>query len=572
MSPKVTKFLISLVAFFWAYFIISEYFLQHSKYYYSLKGQQHYDYLAAILLVTGGLSYMASRFRNVSFVRRMFSGWGMLLVFLLFCLIAVGFYLPQSGLDGDGSLLFLTGRLLTVIGAVYGILALSYGIGKPVLKRLNFPVPARSGRVFAVGGGIVLLVFLLMLLGAFFLLRTYILFPLFLVILILSRTYVLDFVKKTLIRPFKPGSSLNAFGISAFLLLLVFLSLNLLSITRPFPMGWDAMSLYINLSSLIDDYHGLVQGHAAYNWSIFMSLGYLLFDDTAIVLALSLVGGVLSLAALHVLFRRYLDENWSLFGLAVLYAMPLMGWLSFQDMKVDFGFLFYGLLLALLLDPNNDVKTKTKGRTRNRSRKKQDAEKSFSWLKAPKVRKSMKWPVSLAPYRHLIYAGILAGFAFGIKYTGFLLVLAVLGSIFYHYGGRKGLIAYFLLAMSGVLLLNLDAQSGLADYHLGRDYLKWIFLIMGVGWLAIAGVRFKMPVLKIGKAASVFLLCFALTFVPWLTKNYLETGAINRAALLEGKKATPSFRFIDLATGNDKTDTAAEEQGDDPREAPKNNE
>jgi len=120
------------------------------------------------------------------------------------------------------------------------------------------------------------------------------------------------FFRRTLIDPIGNIRQFHAVGFIAFYVVFVLICMNMLTVVRPLALGYDAMTLYLKLSALIHDYHGLVQGNLPYNWSLFISLGYLLFNSLPIAMTLCFSAYVLCLLALYRISRKWMVPSGSL--------------------------------------------------------------------------------------------------------------------------------------------------------------------------------------------------------------------------------------------------------------------
>jgi len=111
---------------------------------------------------------------------------------------------------------------------------------------------------------------------------------------LLFRKAAWAFVKYSLWQPFQTKDKLNWVGFGSLFIILTFISLSFLQNNRPFPYGFDALAIYMNLPKLISEQNGLIAGFSPYYWSLFVSLGFILFDNLSVVIGLSVTGGILS--------------------------------------------------------------------------------------------------------------------------------------------------------------------------------------------------------------------------------------------------------------------------------------
>ena len=318
----------------------------------------------------------------------------------------------------------------------------------------------------------------------------------------------------------------SIYGYGALGLLLFFISSNFLTSLVPFPMGWDALGLYVNMASIIGDYGGLAAGHQAYNWSLLMSAGYFTFQSTEIALGISMLGGVLSAFAVFSIARKWLNANGAAWAALIFYTLPTISFQSTKDFKIDLGFLFISLTVFMLLHTSMRDK------------------KIWSAKKAP----GLDWIKHLwVNGKSLGFAAILCGYAFGIKYTAIFMILAFLATCWWKIGRRMGLAAFTALALYLVLFFQLDELSGLRIYHLGIGIVKWTLFGVGILLLGLFLFQERIKALKLLVLSAFFGLLVGLSFSPWIIKNALETKSLNSRELLFGQKTNPERIITKLA-------------------------
>jgi len=297
--------------------------------------------------------------------------------------------------------------------------------------------------------------------------------------------------------------------------------MNLLQNISPFPKGWDSLSLYVKLPTIINDYHGLVRGYQPYNWSLLMSFGMILFNSMETVLGLSYVGGILCLIGLYALGKDILtmNQNYIYLALVCFYLIPSVGFQSFQEQKVDLGLLFIVLSVVILLfhwikDRKNVLKLD------------KDAFTSFNI-------KSLANP-------YILFMGLLTGFAFGIKLTTLFTYFSVICVIWFLEFGFMGFIGSSMLCCFAILLVKLDDMSGMRAYHLTANYLQWILLLIGVSTFAYLLFKSKKGFVRSILFSSVYSIFFVLMATPWITKNFIDSDMqISFRYILNGKTNEP---------------------------------
>ena len=411
--------------------------------------------------------------------------------------------------------------------------------------------------------GIVGLTFLLFILAALGLLYSFTVLPLVALIWVISGKEILRSAKSILLTPIQRPKNLNLIGVLSILFLITFLVFNFTQILRPFPLGTDAIRVYVNLPSLLADYNGLVAGFQPYNWSLFMSLGSVVFGRIDMVLALSFFGGVMSLHALFLLGRKWLNFNYTALCLFLFYSVPLINHLSYMDMKIDMGLLFFTLATILLfynwLKPYvavKEAKMASKPIAKKVSKKttkkpvKGKEKKTSNYTAKINAYFSKLLPSTLKDNRLLVLMGLFSGFAFGIKLTAIITLFALLCAIWFNKGGKLGYLTAFLLVFAGIFILQLDAQPLLRQFHQGVNVLQWILLACGLSSLVYMYLKQKEKTVQLIRYSAILCLFFALPVLPWLGKNFIETQSISVNGLLNGKESTPIFELTG-ATSDD---------------------
>lgn len=575
----IRKIALTSFSLLWIFIIFAEYLYQHGAYTDALRNFQYIGFLIPLLLGIGGFAYLRYQDKGKTLSYKALNGLGLFgLTYLMVLIITAIFFSKYEGADftpaGAGHLtIYYAGTAL----ATYLCVGFAYLIGDLLLILFPMKMAPRELMVTKIALGIMVLVTILFLLGTLNLLYPFVIIPLFLGVLLLNRGGGKDFVQKTLLKPIRLSPQLNLLGIASFAVVLVFVTLNFTQVARPIAIGFDAMTLYMRIPSLIGDYHGLVDGHGIYNWSLFMSMGFVVFDSTAVTLALSFIGGPLALFALYALARRWMNTNLALLVLALFYTMPQINFLSYQDMKIDLGLLFISLsCLILLVNWINPMKTaesvqeagssgqeepktrnpklksrNTKPKSRNTKPKKKKSSE-WAWLQTPafllRLRDAIekKSPKILQNQGMMVWLGLLVGFAFGIKITSVMLLMGVLAVIWYIKGNAWSALAVMLLCIFGIFLLGLDKQSGTRSLHSSVEFTRWILGAAGMGMLTWQTFKNRQEMLANVKRSLVMIFFFVVVISPWFVKNYSERRQVSVDALLNGKSASPTFRTIDF--------------------------
>ena len=286
----------------WIIILMLFYLHHHPDYYYSIKFFQYYELIIALPLAIGiGFYFHKKALKGNIFNNFLFKGiglWGVstLLAMLLYFL---QFYKAIDEVEFKLTMFasFFIQYFWVQIGLLI-IMVICFAIGDFLLKILgNLDLPKWDKIIISIGLGIFGLTLLLMILGGGGLLINYIIIPIGILLLLVFRKRGSGFLKDIFLNPIIEKNKISLLGFSSLWLLVFWITINFIGILRPIPFGYDSLTLYIKLPALINDYAALVPGNQPYNWSLFMSLGYLVFNQTEFVLAISFLGGGLSIIA-----------------------------------------------------------------------------------------------------------------------------------------------------------------------------------------------------------------------------------------------------------------------------------
>lgn len=517
MWEKIYKSLLAVFIFFWITFIFMDYWQNHLQYLLSFRFFQ-YTNLTIILAVLGaGLWWLYNReMRKKSLTTHpWFTGLSVFLLGTFIIMLSV-YMFQRKVMNISFPIPFdffnLVWNIFELGFYTWFIIVACYSMGMYTLGTFRFRVGRAARPILAIGAGIMVWVFIMFVLGLFGFLKWYVLLTLMLLIILITRKVSFRFMWNTLFAPISIDFRLSPLGMLSFYVLLIVVSLNFIQVLIPMPKGWDSVSLYLNLSSLVHDYSGLVQGHQPYNWSLFMALGFILFEKAEVAMALSALGGFLSIFALYYLCRDWLkiNINYSLLCVLLFYLLPTIGHQSYLDLKVDLGLLFTMLIIVILL---------------------------VEWWRFLASGEDRAAKVSK---RYVILLGLFTGFALGIKLTALMIFFAVAGAIWYVYSGRIAFLAVFCMSTFAVLLFKLDDLPKLRQFHLSAETFMWVMLAFGLLFFAWSAIREKHLFWQPAKLSVLYACFFLLPVLPWLTKNYIETGGdISIRGLTYGKTQAP---------------------------------
>lgn len=520
MLKKITGFIFVFTAINWAIFVFLEFLRHHPLYYKSFVGFDYYALLFYIpLLIILYLSFFTkANWDDFIFAKPKLNG--IILFVSSFFLSAILIYIYGNHVnlfETQGvipSIFNFQMNYLILVGGIYFLSFVSYLIGEFFLQFIKIPSDGLKKYLYSILIGIFGLVTLSVFLGLFGVLRAYVLWPLLILIIGVRYKIAIEFVKKTLIENFISTDKIGLKNILLVSVLIFIATFFLMSLIRPFPIGWDDMGVYMNIANQIGKTGALVSGNNAYNWSLFMSLGFVLFNNTQIALGLSWLGGFLSLLALFSYSRNFLSVDKSLLVSVIFYTIPSIMFLSMSDMKVDLGLLFASLtILSIFTD----------------------------WIqsKNPIVSNISKNDVKI-----FILIGLLLGFAFGIKYTTFIFIFAIFGALYGLFLGYIGVILIVAISLLGIFQMELYRFSSpdLFDSStiLIIKIISLILILVSIGYIYFKKID-KIALLHIFKLSIIIGIATFIGFSPWVIKNYSETKLLSTSGLLYGHMNTPVF-------------------------------
>lgn len=304
------------------------------------------------------------------------------------------------------------------------------------------------------------------------------------------------------------------------------LSVSLINVLRPMPIGWDDLGVYMNFPKIMATSGELLKGAGFYVWQLITGTGFLFSYTAAQAFYINQLGGILAVIAIICSLSYIFEEknkksflSLPILLAAVFYVMPMTVFQQAKDMKLDPALMFFSISAFTVL---------------------------FSlWKKSDTKKRSLTI---------ICLAGILTGFAFWVKVTTLMLLLGALGLIAYRFlsiGGYLGFFFLFLSIFTGGNLwikLNVTMPSDPTLIH-------WITIVSGVlglgciAWGILEKKKEGIAVLESWLTVSlVFIVSFALGLSPWMFKNYTETKNISIDSLLGGSWGTTPYNYSQFYT------------------------
>ena len=519
-KQKIWDVILVIFSVYWTVFFLLDYWDKHPNH---VMAFQYFRYtkLCTFLAVLGlGLSYVVTRFRT-GLISKFYNGISLYVLGIIIVSAIVISNNKYQNLDLSISNYFhMYGRLSFNFFSGYFVLLACYSAGNLILKKYFGDVIKHKHFTYDFGLGAIIVTQLLFFIGAIGQLNMYVVFPLLLLLIGINYKGAFDFVMNTFIRPFKLKAENGIWGYFCFFVLFAFLMLNHLANDIPFPVGFDSRNLYMNISQQIGDSESLIFGYQPYSWSLFISLGFILFDSIESSVFISFATGILCLFSTYHLCRKYIKLSFTMSILAVLAlaTLPTFANQFFIEHKTDFGLVFFQLAaLGCLVE----------------------------WiLKSPIVDSPKSKKLKSNNYLLLIMIGLYVGFGLSIKLLNLFFVFALVLVLWKKEGNLIGVFGLILIMFSFILLIKINDISGLGKYHLGNDKAIWIYLVGGIVLFGIAFVPNLKSSFSFIKNTSVIALCSILPFCPWVYKNYSETKSLSPTKLLQGGKVGPDKRVF----------------------------
>lgn len=495
----------------WILFLFVDYVNKHPVYLETFEYFQLPKLSIAILVVSLLMGFLTRR-SGEKINKYLFNGLGVLFLFFIASIIISLSFSPFADTPTSPieALPFAFKGLALVFPLVF-VLISSYSLGSFSLSRFKVEIKASSRPIIAVAIGIMLLTFGFFILAIVGFLYSYSVLPLLVIPILINIKGAFGFTKKLFITPWGKGK----FGFfSGFLisLLTFYLAINYLSAISPFPAGFDSRNYYVNISKLLDDYHGLVEGFQPYNWSLFMSLGIVGFKSIALTLLISFSSFLLSLWAGYELSRNYLNLSLpaTLFTLLGFSLLPANFNQMFIELKIDFGLLFIQLCsIFLLLELLKAIKAKGK------------------------VEGRQVWTL-------VVLIAIFCGYGIGVKLTHLYLIFSMMLLLWAIYTRYFGFMAVFFFILFVVFIGGLDEVSGMSKYHLGIPYQKYIFLGLSIICFIISFLKNRENFIGVFKLSTVLSIVAMLVFSPWVIKNGFDARRLDARTLIMGEKPGPN--------------------------------
>jgi hypothetical protein len=505
----------------WTMVLLISYWAYHPYYSVALGRFPNLDVAATLLAVCGLAALWLHRGKGGRRVNGLML-YGFIMLLQLVAMVLSGGKYGLSGSNLPERLAYFLGFNLYLHAAFFLVVVLHFAVGNLLVRHLATWYSRDSLKVLSLATGLSISGFVLVLLGLFGWLHPWLLWLLAVGILAWQRRAAWEFIYDVMWRPMR-GAQEGIAGTTPIFLILAATSLANIAAIKAFPQGFDGIGLYMNTTHLIATYQALPQGGQAFNWSVFMSLGELMFGLEAISILFSHFSIFFCLFALYRISRLFFSRALSWLIVLAFYLNPAVSFHLMYDEKVDLGFLFITLGIALLL-----LEYKVRLAGKKPLPEKQPLFQLGKWV----VREhTLIWAL----------AGWLAGYAFGIKYIGLITAYAVVVYATYQKAGSRAAAGALGLLLSSFFVLGVY-RYGYLDLE-GVSPLAFAGLTAVPGLLLLAwGLRGRIGQLKpISHNLGLFGLLMVFSFSPWAGKNLYENGEFNFHSVAQGVLPTPKI-------------------------------
>jgi len=285
-----------------------------------------------------------------------------------------------------------------------------------------------------------------------------------------------------------------------FIVITFLLSVNLVSVFRPFPIWWDDLWVYMNWPKLLSGAWELLPLWQMYFWQLYTGIGFLAGSQTFAFFLNTFSGIVVALVVytgIHSFIKKDSEKPFD-FGLTCVLMILMMPMTIFQlakDMKVDYGLLFMSIIVVISV--YHVLFTA----------------KHFSHKKS---------------YLILWVIGFLIGICFSIKLTSLLLLLSVLSLLFYKKFSLLGFTGFIFLFVGIFTFWNLWSLMNVVSPEFssfGKTLFLLISLVLWWGILSIANYykhKWVAPLKHLFTESGIIVLGFIIGLSPWIVKHTWE--------------------------------------------------
>lgn len=337
-----------------------------------------------------------------------------------------------------------------------------------------------------------------------------------------------------------------------FIVLTFLLSVNLINIVRPMPIGWDDLGVYMNYPQMMA-MAGDIKWFWVVAWQTFTWIGFMMHSNVQ-AFFLNNVGWFMSAIVIALAIWDLLKNtkktfiNIPLLASTIMLAMPMVVFQQAKDMKLDPGLLFmtaiamYMIFYVFLkyIGHSEEINIDNKNGTISEKKISKDWKETIEISLESKDKKSS---FSFFSYKfnsfgcadlfdnksylyYIFIIWIIAWIAFAIKFTTLMLFIAFIWIIFFAKLGFSGFLWYFAIFLAVFTKANLWSYMNVVypkdDINLINNF-SYISTIVWILLLAYALYKYKLRAFKkTFVLLIIFISGFVLALLPWLAKNTYE--------------------------------------------------
>jgi len=284
-----------------------------------------------------------------------------------------------------------------------------------------------------------------------------------------------------------------------FIIITFLISVNFLSVFRPFPIGWDDLWAYMNAPKLLSWAGEHIAIGKTYFWELYTGLWFLAGSQT-FAFYLNSFSWVIAVISIYLCINTFTVStkqkyNFWLLASTIFIMMPMVVFQIAKDMKIDI-WLFSLSLVAVSL---------------------------FYYLLFSEGKKN-----------YVLYCilGIILWACFAIKGTSLLLLLGIISVMFYNWFGIKGLFSFLLIFIWSFSLVNLWSLMNIVVSS-NADLVQWFWFVSLMCWICILVLlfisKFRLSYKEVSYGFCIHIFCIILWFVialsPWVVKHIWEIPA-----------------------------------------------
>ena len=297
-----------------------------------------------------------------------------------------------------------------------------------------------------------------------------------------------------------------------FLISTLVISTNLINIIRPFPIWWDDLWAYMNMPHLFAEIGGLTSTWGMFSWQTFTWIWYM-FNSPVQAFFLNNVGWILSFILLILITSDFLNNNnihfsngipnkedvgiitKSYISIPILIAtifisMPVIIFQQAKDMKLDTWLFFVSIISIYVL---------------------------YKYIESKSKLNKKKWWIYF-----LLIIWILAWFAFTIKVTSLMLILWIIGVLFYKRLWLAGFFWYLSIFFAIFTKFHLWDKLNIIypkeDLFLINSF-SLTTLIIWLWFLIYTFLKDKINIKRVFIELWILILWILIAIFPWMAKN-----------------------------------------------------